>query len=206
VTDAQIKTMALGAQKDPALEAELAAITKIAGSDTANPKVLEALPGQIQAALARSKGRETAAAVVSGLTKAQEAGKGAEAIAELRNKNMPEPAIQAAAMQAGIPYTAPAQPTQPASGGLTTGAQSAPYVPPAGSPAAIAAANRAKGLETNAETQRIAMAAQQRLADQFANDARTLSPAELSRKYDAMRGQLPMATRAQLQQIERNIR
>jgi hypothetical protein len=206
VTDAQIKTMALGVQKDPALEAELAAITKIAGSDTANPKVLEALPGQIQAALARSKGRETAAAVVSGLTKAQEAGKGAEAIAELRNKNMPEPAIQAAAMQAGIPYTAPAQPTQPAGGGLTTGAQPAPYVPPAGSPAAIAAANRAKGLETNAETQRIAMAAQQRLADQFASDARTLSPAELSRKYDTMRGQLPVAARAQLQQIERNIR
>jgi hypothetical protein len=50
------------------------------------------------------------------------------------------------------------------------------------------------------------MAAQQRLADQFASDARTLSPAELSRKYDTMRGQLPVAARAQLQQIERNIR
>ena len=96
--------MVLGAQKDPALEAELAAITKIAASDTANPKVLEALPGQIQAALARSKGRETAAAVVSGLVQAQEAGKGAEAIADLRRRQMPEPAIQAAAAQAGVPY------------------------------------------------------------------------------------------------------
>lgn len=114
VTDAQIKTLVLGAQKDPALEAELAAITKIAGSDTANPKVLEALPGQIQAALARSKGRETAAAVVAGLTQAQEAGKGAEAIAELRKRNMPEPAIQAAAMQAGVAYTAPATAPAPA--------------------------------------------------------------------------------------------
>jgi hypothetical protein len=206
VTDAQIKTLVLGAQKDPALEAELAAITKIAGSDTANPEVLKALPGQIQAALARSKGRETAATILADLTRAQEDGKGAEAIAELRKRNMPEPAIEAAATQAGIPYTAPAQPARSAGGGLTTGAQPAPYVPPAGSPAAIAAANRAKGLETNAETQRIALAAQQRLADQFASDARTLSPVELSRKYDAMRGQLPVATRAQLQQIERNIR
>ena len=115
VTDAQIKTMVLGVQKDPALEAELAAIIKIAGSDTANPEVLKALPGEIQAALARSKGRETAAAVVAGLTQAQEAGKGAEAIAELRKRNMPEPAIQAAAMQAGVAYTAPAPAAAPAS-------------------------------------------------------------------------------------------
>lgn len=111
VTDAQIKTMVLGAQKDPALEAELAAITKIAGSDTANPKVLEALPGQIQAALARSKGRETATVIVNDLIKAQEDGKGAEAIAALRKRNMPEPALKAAAEAAGVPYIAPVQPT-----------------------------------------------------------------------------------------------
>ena len=124
VTDAQIKTLVLGVQKDPALEAELAAITKIAGSDTANPEVLKALPGQIQAALARSKGRETAAAVVAGLTQAQEAGKGAEAIAELRKRNMPEPAIQAAAMQAGVAYTAPA--TAPAAAPAAAPASAAP--------------------------------------------------------------------------------
>jgi hypothetical protein len=127
VTDAQIKTLVLGVQKDPALEAELAAITKIAGSDTANPEVLKALPGQIQAALARSKGRETAAAVVAGLTQAQEAGKGAEAIAELRKRNMPEPAIQAAAMQAGVAYTAPA--TAPAAAPAAAPASAAPTAP-----------------------------------------------------------------------------
>jgi hypothetical protein len=225
VTDAQIKTLALGAQKDPALEAELAAITKIAGSDTANPKVLEALPGQIQAALARSQAREVDKDVISKLQKAQKDGNGQAALLELSKKpGVTATQLQYVAAQAGIPYTAPAQPAQPVGGGLTTGAQPAPYVPPAGSPAAIAAANRAKGLEINAETQRIAaanrakgleinaetqriaLAAQQRLADQFASDARTLSPVELSRKYDAMRGQLPVATRAQLQQIERNIR
>ena len=132
VTDAQIKTMVLGVQKDPALEAELAAITKIAGSDTANPEVLKALPGEIQAALARSKGRETAAAVVAGLTQAQEAGKGAEAIAELRKRNMPEPAIQAAAMQAGVAYTAPAPAAAPASAAPAAAPASAAPAAPAG--------------------------------------------------------------------------
>jgi hypothetical protein len=132
VTDAQIKTMVLGVQKDPALEAELAAIIKIAGSDTANPEVLKALPGEIQAALARSKGRETAAAVVAGLTQAQEAGKGAEAIAELRKRNMPEPAIQAAAMQAGVAYTAPAPAAAPASAAPAAAPASAAPAAPAG--------------------------------------------------------------------------
>jgi hypothetical protein len=132
VTDAQIKTMVLGVQKDPALEAELAAIVKIAGSDTANPEVLKALPGEIQAALARSKGRETAAAVVAGLTQAQEAGKGAEAIAELRKRNMPEPAIQAAAMQAGVAYTAPAPAAAPASAAPAAAPASAAPAAPAG--------------------------------------------------------------------------
>lgn len=133
VTDAQIKTMVLGAQKDPALEAELAAITKIAGSDTANPKVLEALPGQIQAALARSKARETAAAVVTGLTKAEADGKTPEAIAELRKKGMPEADIKAAATAAGVSYAPPSAPTQP----TTAPAQStAATQPQAAAPAA----------------------------------------------------------------------
>ena len=210
VTDAQIKTMVLGAQKDPALEAELAAITKIAGSDTANPKVLEALPGQIQAALARSKGRETAAAVVSGLVQAQEAGKGAEAIADLRRRQMPEPAIQAAAAQAGVPYIAPpAAATQPQAQpprGLTSGAQPAPYVPPAGSRAAIAQEARAQATATQAESARLAAQAQRRLAADYAADARTLSPVELVRKYDRVRGQLPREQALELQTIQRNIR
>lgn len=210
VTDAQIKTMVLGAQKDPALEAELAAITKIAASDTANPKVLEALPGQIQAALARSKGRETAAAVVSGLVQAQEAGKGAEAIADLRRRQMPEPAIQAAAAQAGVPYIAPpAAATQPQAQpprGLTSGAQPIPYVPPAGSRAAIAQEARAQVTATQAESARLAAQAQSRLATDFAADARTLSPAELVRKYDKVRGQLPRDQALELQTIQRNIR
>jgi len=77
--------------------------------------------------LARSKGRETAAAVVAGLTQAQEAGKGAEAIAELRKRNMPEPAIQAAAMQAGVAYTAPA--TAPAAAPAAAPASAAPTAP-----------------------------------------------------------------------------
>jgi len=210
VTDAQIKTLVLGAQKDPALEAELAAITKIAASDTANPKVLEALPGQIQAALARSKGRETAAAVVSGLVQAQEAGKGAEAIADLRRRQMPEPAIQAAAAQAGVPYIAPpAAATQPQAQpprGLTSGAQPIPYVPPAGSRAAIAQEARAQVTATQAESARLAAQAQSRLATDFAADARTLSPAELVRKYDKVRGQLPRDQALELQTIQRNIR
>jgi hypothetical protein len=210
VTDAQIKTLVLGAQKDPALEAELAAITKIAGSDTANPKVLEALPGQIQAALARSKGRETAAAVVSGLVQAQEAGKGAEAIADLRRRQMPEPAIQAAAAQAGVPYIAPpAAATQPQAQpprGLTSGAQPAPYVPPAGSRAAIAQEARAQATATQAESARLAAQAQSRLAADYAADARTLSPVELVRKYDRVRGQLPREQALELQTIQRNIR
>lgn len=210
VTDAQIKTLVLGAQKDPALEAELAAITKIAGSDTANPKVLEALPGQIQAALARSKGRETAAAVVSGLVQAQEAGKGAEAIADLRRRQMPEPAIQAAAAQAGVPYIAPpAAATQPQAQpprGLTSGAQPAPYVPPAGSRAAIVQEARAQATATQAESARLAAQAQSRLAADFAADARTLSPIELVRKYDRVRGQLPREQALELQTIQRNIR
>lgn len=210
VTDAQIKTLVLGAHKDPALEAELAAITKIAGSDTANPKVLEALPGQIQAALARSKGRETAAAVVSGLVQAQEAGKGAEAIADLRRRQMPEPAIQAAAAQAGVPYIAPpAAATQPQAQpprGLTSGAQPAPYVPPAGSRAAIAQEARAQATATQAESARLAAQAQSRLAADYAADARTLSPVELVRKYDRVRGQLPREQALELQTIQRNIR
>ena len=210
VTDAQIKTLVLGAQKDPALEAELAAITKIAGSDTANPKVLEALPGQIQAALARSKGRETAAAVVSGLVQAQEAGKGAEAIADLRRRQMPEPALKAAAEAAGVPYIAPpAAATQPQAQpprGLTSGAQPAPYVPPAGSRAAIAQEARAQATATQAESARLAAQAQSRLAADYAADARTLSPVELVRKYDRVRGQLPREQALELQTIQRNIR
>jgi hypothetical protein len=212
VTDAQIKTMVFGAQKDPALEAELAAITKIAGSDTANPKVLEALPGQIQAALARSKGRETATAVVAGLTKAQEAGKGEEAIAELRKKGMAEPSIQAAAAQAGVTYTAPpvtatqpqtqAQPTR----GLMSGAQPAAYVPPADSRAGRALAAQTAQTETAAETNRAQATARAQLSSQFAADARTLTPLELIRKYDAVRAQLPTADKIQLQQAERYIR
>lgn len=207
VTDAQIKTMVLGAQKDPALEAELAAITKIAASDTANPKVLEALPGQIQAALARSKGRETATVIVNDLIKAQEDGKVAEAIATLRNKNMPEPAIQAAAAQAGVPYIAPVQPTAAAtpSVGLRT-TPAASYVPPAGSRAAIAQEARAQATATQAESARLAAQAQSRLATDFAADARTLSPVELVRKYDKVRGQLPRDQALELQTIQRNIR
>lgn len=207
VTDAQIKTLVLGAQKDPALEAELAAITKIAGSDTANPKVLEALPGQIQAALARSKGRETATAIVNDLIKAQEDGKGAEAIADLRRRNMPEPALKAAAEAAGVTYTAPVQPTAaaatPSVGLRTTPAASAP---PAGSRAAIAQEARAQATATQAETARLAAQAQSRLAADFATDARTLTSVELVRKYDKVRGQLPRDQALELQAIQRNIR
>jgi hypothetical protein len=213
LSDADKKSLGGIKDTDPLLKAELEVITGIAKSDGANPKTLETLPGQIQSAMARSQARSQDKDIISTLRKAQQAGNGLAALQELsKTPGMTEAQLQNAATQAGIPYTAPAQPAQPAQparsagGGLTTGAQPAPYVPPAGSPAAIAAANRAKGLETNAETQRIALAAQQRLADQFASDARTLSPVELSRKYDAMRGQLPVATRAELQQIERNIR
>ena len=208
VTDAQIKTLVLGAQKDPALEAELAAITKIAGSDTANPKVLEALPGQIQAALARSKGREAATAVVNGLIKAQEDGKGAEAIADLRRRNMPEPAIQAAAAQAGVTYTAPVQPTAAAAATPSVGLRTTPAAsaPPAGSRAAIAQEARAQATATQAETARLAAQAQSRLAADFATDARTLTSVELVRKYDKVRGQLPRDQALELQAIQRNIR
>jgi len=210
VTDAQIKTMVLGAQKDPALEAELAAITKIAGSDTANPKVLAALPGQIQAALARSKGREIGATILTDLIRAQADGKGAEAIAALRKKNMPEPELKAAAEQAGVTYIAPpaaaTQPQTQSPTGLTRGAQPAPYVPPAGSRAAIAQEARAQATATQAESARLAAQAQSRLATDFAADARTLSPTELVRKYDKVRGQLPRDQALELQTIQRNIR
>lgn len=210
VTDAQIKTMVLGAQKDPALEAELSAITKIASSDTANPKVLEALPGQIQAALARSKGREIGATIVADLIKAQEDGKGAEAIAALRKKKMPEPAIQAAAEQAGVTYIAPpaaaTQPQTQSPTGLTRGTQPVPYVPPANSAAGRAIAEREARTATAAESSRAQATAQAQLSARFAADAKTLTPIELVRKYNDLRTQLPTADKIQLQQAERNIR
>lgn len=135
------------------------------------------------------------------LTQLQEAGVGVETIVGLAK----QAGVQLPADFAPSTTPAQAQPTRTGLGGAGAGA-AAPYVPPAGSPAAVAAANRARSLEAQSETQRLAVAAQQRLADQFAADARALSPAQLSQKYDALRGQLPVADRARLQQIERNIR
>ena len=207
LSDADKKSLGGIKDTDPLLKAELEVITGIAKSEGANPRTLESLPGQIQSAMARSQARTETKSIVATLKEANRKGDGDTALAELRKKPGATEAIVAAlAAQAGISYTPPAQPAQPTRGGLTTGTQAAPYVPPAGSPAAAAIANRERGLETHAETQRIAGAAQQRLAEQFAADASVLSPIDLSRKYYATRGQLPMESQVRLQQIERGIR
>ena len=76
-------------------------------------------------------------------------------------------------------------------------------------PASAAGRSQARQAELRAEAARRdqeRMAAQQALSKQFQADKKRLDPLALAQKYDVLRGQLPTADAAELQQIERNIR
>jgi hypothetical protein len=119
LSDADKKSLGGIKDTDPLLKAELEVITGIAKSDGANPKTLESLPGQIQAAMGRSQARTETKSIVATLKEADKKGDGDKALAELRKKPGATEAIVAAlAAQAGISYTpppaAPAAPAAPA--------------------------------------------------------------------------------------------
>jgi hypothetical protein len=88
-------------------------------------------------------------------------------------------------------------------GGLAAAAE---YVPPAGSPAAKVQANRDQARASSESRDAAASAQQTELSTQFQQDAKTLAPLELARKYDRLRGRLPVRDAATLQAIERQIR
>jgi hypothetical protein len=124
LSDADKKSLGGIKDTDPLLKAELEVITGIAKSDGANPKTLESLPGQIQAAMSRSLARTETKSIVATLKEADKKGDGEKALAELRKKPGATEAIVAAlAAQAGISYTAPAPTPQT---GLDTNAPRQP--------------------------------------------------------------------------------
>lgn len=96
---------------------------------------------------------------------------------------------------------------QPPAAPPTTGFATRPaYVPPPTSPAGKSQALRAKVEEENVKSLQLKKQAGEKLSSDFSKDVATLSPADLSIKYDAIRGQLSTADKVKLQAKEREIK
>jgi hypothetical protein len=114
----------------------------------------------------------------------------------------PKPAAPpAAAAPGGLPVSAPGA---PAVAGLAPAVDYAPN-----SPAARAAANRQQNATAELDRQMkdagAAQIAQRKISQAFNKDVTTLAPADLVRKYDSLRAQLPTPDRITLQSIERKL-
>ena len=92
---------------DPLLKTELEVIASIAKNDMTGVDKIAQLRQETAAAYTRAEVRKQTKQVVTGLKKAGADGKVPEALAQLRSIGMSEPAIQAAAARAGVPYVAP---------------------------------------------------------------------------------------------------
>lgn len=106
----------------------------------------------------------------------------------------------------GVAKPAPvAAPTTPSAGFATKPS----YVPPPESPAGKAQAMRTKLEEEKVKSSQLKEQAKkqagEKLSLDFSRDAATLSPIELSRKYDPIRSQLSTADKVKLQSEERKI-
>lgn len=89
----------------------------------------------------------------------------------------------------------------------TTGFATRPvYVPPPTSPAGKSQAMRAKAEEEKVKSSQLEKQAGEKLSSDFSKDVATLSPSQLSMKYDPIRGQLSTADKIKLQAKEREIK
>jgi hypothetical protein len=124
VTDAQVKSMAgidtgkLSPERDAQLKVLIETSKDIPPGDTKSRESISAAVSKLFADQA-SEARLTEA--VAGLQQAQRTGVLPEAIATLRQQNIPEDAIAGLARAAGVPYTPP--PGGPAPAAATTPAQ-----------------------------------------------------------------------------------
>lgn len=98
------------ADADPLLKAELEVISSLAKNDVSGANKLDVFQQAAADALKRSSVRKKTKEIVTGLQRAEKAGKSPEAIAQLRGMGMSEAAIQSAAASAGVKYVPPPAP------------------------------------------------------------------------------------------------
>jgi len=106
------------ADADPLLKAELEVISSLAKNDVSGANKLDVFQQAAADALKRSSVRKKTKEIVTGLQRAEKAGKSPEAIAQLRDMGMSEAAIQSAAASAGVKYVPPPAPPAPPRAGL----------------------------------------------------------------------------------------
>lgn len=106
------------ADADPLLKAELEVISSLAKNDVSGANKLGVFQQAAADALKRSSVRKKTKEIVTGLQRAEKAGKSPEAIAQLRGMGMSEAAIQSAAASAGVKYVPPPAPPAPPRAGL----------------------------------------------------------------------------------------
>ena len=104
------------ADADPLLKAELEVISSLAKNDISGADKLGVFQQAATDALKRSSVRKKTKEIVTGLQRAEKAGKSPEAIAQLRDMGMSEAAIQSAAASAGVKYVPPPAPPSAALG------------------------------------------------------------------------------------------
>ncbi len=104
------------ADADPLLKAELEVISSLAKNDISGADKLGVFQQAATDALKRSSVRKKTKEIVTGLQRADKAGKSPEAIAQLRDMGMSEAAIQSAAASAGVKYVPPPAPPSAALG------------------------------------------------------------------------------------------